>query len=145
MANAGRPGPAHDGERLFQARRNGLFAVDVLAGVDGLGEQRWPHLRGGGVEKHGVVLVGQGRIEVAREARDAVDLGQLGQLGLVAADEDRIGHDPVAIARATPPSLRMATMERTRCWFVPMRPVTPFITMPSRRSPMTPFPSAVCN
>ena len=36
------------------------------------------------------------------------------------------------LASATPPSLRMATIERTRCWFVPMRPVTPFMMMPSR-------------
>src|SRR5208337_2920519 len=26
----------------------------------------------------------------------------------------------------------MATIERTRCWFVPMRPVTPFMMMPRR-------------
>src|SRR5271170_505960 len=27
----------------------------------------------------------------------------------------------------------MGTMERRRCWFVPMRPVTPFMMMPIRR------------
>src|SRR5688572_20602513 len=34
--------------------------------------------------------------------------------------------------RATPPSRRIATMERTKCWFSPIRPVTPCITIPSR-------------
>src|SRR6185295_10270067 len=34
--------------------------------------------------------------------------------------------------RATPPCLRIATIERMRCWFMPMRPVTPFMTMPRR-------------
>ena len=29
-----------------------------------------------------------------------------------------------------PPWERMARMERIRCWFVPMRPVTPFMMMP---------------
>src|SRR5581483_10594418 len=36
----------------------------------------------------------------------------------------------------TPPWARMATIERATCWFVPMRPVTPFMTMPSRRTLM---------
>jgi hypothetical protein len=26
----------------------------------------------------------------------------------------------------------MARIERTRCWWVPMRPVTPFMMMPTR-------------
>src|SRR5262245_43807228 len=43
---------------------------------------------------------------------------------------------------STPPSLRMATMERTRCWLVPMRPVTPFMMMPSRCTAM-PLPPLV--
>jgi hypothetical protein len=30
-----------------------------------------------------------------------------------------------------PPSCRMATMERIRCWFVPIRPVTPFMMTPT--------------
>ncbi len=32
----------------------------------------------------------------------------------------------------TPPCFRMAMMERSRCWLVPMRPVTPFMMMPTR-------------
>src|SRR5438132_7383604 len=35
-------------------------------------------------------------------------------------------------ARRTPPSARMAQIERMRCWLVPIRPVTPFMMIPSR-------------
>jgi hypothetical protein len=31
----------------------------------------------------------------------------------------------------TPPWSMMALTERSRCWFVPMRPVTPFMMMPT--------------
>src|SRR5262249_32053853 len=34
--------------------------------------------------------------------------------------------------RLTPPWARIATMERIRCWFIPMRPVMPFMMMPRR-------------
>src|SRR5262245_23926199 len=33
---------------------------------------------------------------------------------------------------ARPPCARMARIERIKCWFMPMRPVTPFMMMPSR-------------
>jgi hypothetical protein len=42
------------------------------------------------------------------------------------------GMTRVPLESLTPPSLRMATIERTRCWFRPMRPVTPCMTRPSR-------------
>src|SRR6266545_672418 len=46
---------------------------------------------------------------------------------------------------ATPPCARIATIERIRCWFIPMRPVTPFMMMPSRccAIAITPFPALV--
>ena len=31
----------------------------------------------------------------------------------------------------TPPCCRMARIDRRRCWFNPMRPVTPFMMMPT--------------
>src|SRR6266702_79451 len=37
----------------------------------------------------------------------------------------------VPSASCTPPSWRMAITERARCWFMPMRPVTPFMMTPS--------------
>jgi hypothetical protein len=36
------------------------------------------------------------------------------------------------LASVTPPWLRIATMERIRCWFMPMRPVTPCMMIPRR-------------
>src|SRR5260221_4936709 len=38
-----------------------------------------------------------------------------------------------------PPSLRIAMTERARCWFVPMRPVTPFMMTPSLCSAMATY------
>src|SRR5207237_566022 len=35
---------------------------------------------------------------------------------------------------ATPPCLRISRIERMRCWFMPMRPVTPCMMMPTRFS-----------
>ena len=37
------------------------------------------------------------------------------------------------LAKRTPPCALMARMERIRCWWVPIRPVTPCITMPRVR------------
>src|SRR6266851_1482346 len=45
----------------------------------------------------------------------------------------------VPSASSTPPSLRMAMTERARCWFVPMRPVTPFMMTPSLCSAMATY------
>src|SRR6185503_9561184 len=36
------------------------------------------------------------------------------------------------LARDKPPCLRISRMDRTRCWFIPMRPVTPCMMMPTR-------------
>src|SRR6266480_3456275 len=36
------------------------------------------------------------------------------------------------LRNATPPCWRIATIERIRCWFMPMRPVTPFMITPRR-------------
>ena len=41
--------------------------------------------------------------------------------------------------RATPPWRRISRIERTRCWFVPMRPVTPCMMMPMRFVVMRPW------
>src|SRR6266568_2283315 len=36
--------------------------------------------------------------------------------------------------RRSPPSLRISAIERSRCWLVPIRPVTPNMMMPTRRA-----------
>src|SRR5690606_16637579 len=40
---------------------------------------------------------------------------------------------------------RTARIDRMRCWFMPMRPVTPFMMMPRRRSAIVGSPSAACS
>src|SRR5262249_47325898 len=52
---------------------------------------------GGGVEEQRVLAVPERGVEVAGPAREPVRLRQLRQLCLVAADENRIGHHPVAV------------------------------------------------
>jgi len=74
----------------------------MLAGIDGFGQQRGPRLRGRGVEEHAVVPVRQCLVEVRGPARDAKALGQTFDFVRVAADQDRIGHDAIAVAEALP-------------------------------------------
>ena len=83
--------------RFFEVGRDRLLAIDMLAGVDRLGQQRRPRLRGRGVEEDGVVLVGQRLVEIGGPALDLEALGQLLDLAGVAADQDRIGHHAVAV------------------------------------------------
>ena len=66
VLDAGGLGLADDAERLLQVGGDRLLAIDVLAGRDGLGQQGRAHLRGGRVEEHRVVLVGQRRVEIGR-------------------------------------------------------------------------------
>ncbi len=37
----------------------------------------------------------------------------------------------VSVPTRTPPCWMMGTIERRRCWFIPMRPVTPFMMIPT--------------
>src|SRR6266705_2271280 len=46
----------------------------------------------------------------------------------------------VPSASRTPPSSRLAMTERAKCWFVPIRPVTPFMMTPSLCSGMVAHP-----
>ena len=99
VLDAGGLGLAHDAQRLLQVGGDRLLGIDVLARLYRFAEQCGAHLRGGGVEEYGVVGVGQRRIEVGGDAVDAVGLGQRAELVLVAPDQDRIGHDAVAVAQ----------------------------------------------
>jgi len=49
-----------------------------------------------------IAIRDQGGVEVGGPARDAVRLGQLLDLAGVAADQDRIGHHPVAVLERDP-------------------------------------------
>jgi len=89
-----------DFERFLKIRRDRLLAIDVLAGIDGLGQQARPRLRGRGIEEHGVVLISERRVEIGGPARDVVAPGERLDLLGAATDQDRIGHDAVAIFQA---------------------------------------------
>jgi hypothetical protein len=128
-------GEPADRERLVEIGRDRLLAIDVLAGRDRLGQQRrrasaWSRRR-----RRRCRRVGERRVEVGGPARDAVLLGERLDLLGVAADQDRIGITRSPFGSVTPPWSRIATIERIRCWFSPMRPVTPFMMMPRIQRP----------
>ena len=80
-------------QRLVGGRRSGLFAVDVLAGL-----QRTPHRRRTpvgclGVEVNLVARIGERFVDVGRPLFEAGAGCQLGQFHGVAPDEDRVGED----------------------------------------------------
>ena len=60
-------------------------------------EQPGAHLRGAGVEEHVVFGVGERGVEVGGPARDVVLFGQPFNLVAIAADDDRVDDQPVAI------------------------------------------------
>jgi hypothetical protein len=97
VLDALRIGQLEHRHRFFEVCRDRLLAIDMLAGVDRLGQQRWPRLRGRGVEEDDVVLFRQRLVEVGGPARDIETLCQPFDLVGVAADQDRIRHDAVAI------------------------------------------------
>ena len=87
------------GDRLVETVGDRLFAIDVLAGLDRLGQEIGAHLRRRRIEKHFIVAVFQRRVEVGREALDAVLTRQRSDLFRVAADQNGVGHYPVAIGQ----------------------------------------------
>ena len=77
--------------------RGRLLAIDVLAGLDRLADERGAHLRRAGVEEDLVVWIGERGVEIggpALERRAA--LPGLELVG-VAADQDRVGHHAIAV------------------------------------------------
>ncbi len=52
----------------------------------------------------------------------------------VSTHEYGVDGDAVAICQGHAPCSRIANIERIRCWFIPMRPVTPCMMTPSRVS-----------
>ena len=97
VADAGLVRGAGHVEGIVQCLGDRLLAIDVLAGRDRLVQQLRPQLCRGGIEEQCIVLARERRIEIGGPARDTVRLRQLLELGLVAADQDRIGHHPVAV------------------------------------------------
>src|SRR5262249_2749887 len=97
VLDAGRFGRARHVERIFERLGDRLLAIDVLAGGDRLAQELGAQLGGGGVEEQRVLAILERGVEVAGPAREPVRLRQLRKLGLIAADQDRVGHHPVAV------------------------------------------------
>src|SRR5215472_6511200 len=97
VLDASRFGRARHVERIRERLGDRLLAINVLAGRDRLAQELGAQLGGGGVEEQRVLAVLERGVEVAGPAREPVRLRQLRQLCLVAADEDRVGHHPVAV------------------------------------------------
>src|SRR5262249_44096115 len=95
-------GEFHHTERLLQRGGDRLFTIDVLAGVDGPGQQGGARLRGRGIEEDGVVLVRERLVEIGAPARDGKLFGETRELAGVAAEQDRIRHDAVAAGEQHP-------------------------------------------
>ena len=105
-----------------------LFDVDVLARVDGAPNRGFAGVRDLRVEVHRDRVVREDRVEVGAPPLNAVPLSDGAQL-LCGMMREPSGS-------STPPSLRMARTDLVRCWRYPMRPVTPFMAIPSTRSPI---------
>ena len=83
------------------------------------------------VEVDGVVGIGQHLVQIGGPG-DAAAFGADG-LQLGGLRPTRIGSGMMVSLglSLTPPCWMMAQIERRRCWFIPMRPVTPFMMMPT--------------
>jgi hypothetical protein len=109
-------------DRVGERRRDRLLGVDVLARGDRLADELGAQPRRRRVEVERVVRVAQRRVEVGRDARHAVRLRERLELWRLRPTRIGSGMTRRPSASATPPCARIAQIERTRCWFVPMRP-----------------------
>ena len=84
---------------VFQCRRRRLFAINVLAGIDGFAEQVGTQVCAGRIEKQCVFRVGDGGIQVGGPARHTMFLGEGFDLLCITANKYRVRHDGVAIGQ----------------------------------------------
>ncbi len=92
-------GESRHAQRLLQGLRDGLLAIDVLAGANRALQQLNPQLCRAGVEEYRVIGVGQRRFQVRRVARDIVAAGDFGELVGIAAHQDGVRHGPIAVGQ----------------------------------------------
>jgi hypothetical protein len=85
-------------DRLIEIGRDRLFAIDVLAGIDCVGQQHGARLRGRGIEENGVARLKQCLVEIGGPALHVELFCKTLELVGIAADQDRIGHHAIAIA-----------------------------------------------
>ena len=133
VPDAGLLGGARDVERVLEGLGRRLLAIDVLARRDRLVQQLGAQLGRGGIEEQSVLGVLERGIEVGGPARRPRSPWPVARASPRCG---RPGSDRASrvspLRSATPPWARIATIERIRCWFMPMRPVTPFMMMPRR-------------
>src|SRR5215471_6573753 len=84
---------------LLQRLRNWLFSIYMLSSFDGARQQLSAHLCRSGIEKYGVVWIGERGFYVLRHARNAVAIRQLPHLFYIAPNQDRIRHDEISIRK----------------------------------------------
>jgi len=93
---------AHEIERVLQARRRRLLAIDVLARGDREIEVALALSGGDRVEIDRVLARGERAVEIGGEARDAVCLGESAELLGVAPDQDRIRQHALPVRERKP-------------------------------------------
>ncbi len=99
MPNAGLLGALINIDRIFQRTRRRFLAVNVLTGVDRFAKKFGAQVRTGRIEKQCVVRIGYRAIEVGGPSDDIVFLRQCLHFAGVAPNEDRVGHDGVAVVQ----------------------------------------------
>ena len=93
------------GDGLLEAVGDRLFAIDVLARLDRLRQQLGAHLRRRRIEEQRVVGIFQRRGEIGGRSLDAVFARERSDLLGVATDQDRVGHDAIAVRQRHAPLL----------------------------------------
>ena len=137
-------GELRDRDRLVERVGDRLLAIDVLAGLDRLASagrraSAWSRRRR--TPSSFGFFSAASRSVVER----SMPYCRASAATFSALRPTRIGSGITRspFGSATPPCSRIATIERTRCWLSPMRPVTPYIMMPSLRIATSCLPLAI--
>ena len=119
-------------KRRIQRVRHRLFAIHVFARQDRRPQRRRAPRRGLRVEINRVRGIRQALVQIGATSRQCRAPRRSSRASLhcgpPAPDRATAWSRPAA---RLPPCSRIARIERTRCWLVPMRPVTPFMMMPT--------------
>ena len=95
-------GAARQVERFVERAGDRLFEIDVLAGGDRRRGAPWPAAGRGRVEIDRDVRVGETSVAVGAPFQPALRRRQRRELLRVAAEQHRLGHEPVAIPQHEP-------------------------------------------
>ena len=135
VLDAGLVGQPRELERGLEVLGDRLLAVDVPAGLDRRPHRALAAARDLGVEVHLVVRIRERASRSVVQRSSPCAAASARSLRSSRPTSIGSGHSSCPGPTATPPCSRIARIERMRCWLVPMRPVTPFITIPIVRAP----------